>query len=160
MRRQTITAIIVLIFSGLMVFTGISWSGDAPAGNKSPDQAMQAFTQAMLRKDPQRLLTFFSKDSSWKYQSYEIGSNKLIVSKQVSYADLVNDFRKKTGWYGFFFDEPNGYTFRLNFTRGERWRKEGPALFIAPQSESGRTFIQWKQEGGRWVIGVISETTP
>ncbi|MDD3579693.1 MAG: hypothetical protein PHW74_01585 [Desulfobacca sp.] len=160
MRFKTAVVKVTLVFFGLFVWTGISWSSDALVGYKSPDKAMRAFTQAILQKNSQRLLTFFPKESTWKFLSYEIGTNKLSFSKQVSYANLVTDFQRKTNWYGFFFDEPNGYTFRLNFIEGERWRKEGPALFIAPRSENGRTYIKWKQERGEWVIAEISDTSP
>jgi hypothetical protein len=160
MKMKTMRAGIVLTIFGLLLWMGVSWSSDAPAGYKNPDQAMQAFTQAMLQKNPRQLLTFFSKTSTWRYLSYGIGANTPSYSKQVSYANLVTDFKRKNNWYGFFFNEPNGYTFRINFMRGERWRKEGPALFIAPRSESGRTYVKWKQEHGKWVIAEISETAP
>lgn len=160
MMSKTMTWKLALSLVGLMLWAGMSWGSDAPATSNSPDPAMRAFTQAMLRKDPRRLLAFFPRESAWKFQSYEIGTNKLTSSNQVSYAKLVNDFQKKTNWYGFFFNDPNGYTFRLHFIRGERWRKEGPDLFIAPRSEDGRTYIRWKRERGRWVIAEISETAP
>ena len=78
----------------------------------------------------------------------------------VKYEVMAKDFAAKQGWYGFFFDEPNGYTFRVNFRQGEMWKKKGPNTFVCPQSDSGNTYVAWKPEGGKWVIQKIGETGP
>ena len=78
----------------------------------------------------------------------------------VKYEVMAKDFAAQKGWYGFFFNEPNGYTFRINFRQGEMWKKKGPNTFVCPQSDSGNTYVTWRQEGGKWVIQKIGETGP
>ena len=106
------------------------------------------------------ILAAFSTSSPWQYMGYEIGTGKVIATRTVTYQAMVKDFAARKGWYGFFFDEPNGYTFRVNFLDGRMWKKKSPLTFVAPDSDSGRPAITWKQEGGKWVIQKITETTP
>ena len=50
--------------------------------------------------------------------------------------------------------------FRVNFLDGKMWKKRGPHTFVAPDSDSGNTYVAWRQEGGTWVIAQIGETGP
>jgi hypothetical protein len=43
---------------------------------------------------------------------------------------------------------------------GKHWKKRGADTFVAPDSSSGDTYIKWRREGQKWVIGEIGETTP
>ena len=46
---------------------------------------MRAFIDAMVRKDKSAVLAFFSPGSPWQYMAYEIGTNKVVANKMVSY---------------------------------------------------------------------------
>jgi hypothetical protein len=92
--------------------------------------------------------------------NYEIGTGKQLSSRMVSFQQMAADFQRKTGWYNFLFAKPNGYTFMVLFFRGEPWRHSGPATFTPPEVGTAKTHITWRQEGGRWVIAEIGETTP
>lgn len=122
------------------------------------DGAMRDFTQAMFKKNPQGVLAAFSRQSPWRYVTYEIGSGKQIAARMVPANKMAADFQKKTGWYDFFFAEPNGYTFMVLFFEGKPWKKQGPDRFTPPGSDT-KTYIKWRQEGGKWVIAEIGETT-
>ena len=149
-----------MILGLTLAMSGLGWSLSAWASDQGPDQAMRAFIDAMVRKDKSAVLAFFSPGSPWQYMGYEIGTNKVVANKMVSYPVMTKDFAAKQGWYGFFFHEPNGYTFRVNFLGGKMWKKSSPNTFVSPDSDSGRPAITWKPEGGKWVIQKISETTP
>jgi hypothetical protein len=149
-----------MILGLILALTGLDWSYGAAAAEQKPDQAMRAFIDAVVRKDKAAILSSFSPTSPWKYVGHEIGTGKVIATKTVSYQTMANDFAAKKGWYHFFFDEPNGYTFRINFRKGEMWKKKGGTTFVCPQSDSGKTYVSWKQEGGKWVIEKIGETGP
>lgn len=154
-----------MIQSGLMLalilaLAGLDWSYGAAAADQTPDQAMRSFIDAVVQKDESAVLAFFSPTSPWQYIGYEIGSNKVIANKMITYQMMAKDFANRKGWYSFFFDEPNGYTFRINFRPGEMWKKKGPNTFVCPQSGSGNTYIAWRPEGGKWVITKIGETGP
>jgi hypothetical protein len=124
------------------------------------DAAMQAFSQAMYRKNPQGVLAAFSRTSPWRYVNYEIGTGKVRSSRMVSFAQMAADFQGKTGWYRFFLDEPDGYTFMVEFIHGKPWHRRGANKFVPPEVGTSKTHITWRQEGGRWVIAEIGETTP
>jgi hypothetical protein len=147
---------LVLIFA----MTGLDWSYEAAAADQGPDQAMRSFIDAVVRKDKSAILSSFSPSSPWQYVGYEIGTGKVIATKMVNYQVMTKDFASKKGWYGFFFNEPNGYTFRVNFRQGEMWKKKGRNTFVCPQSDSGNTYVAWMQEGEKWVIQKIGETGP
>jgi hypothetical protein len=147
---------LVLIFA----MSGLDWSYGVGAADQGPDQAMRSFIDAVVRKDKSAILSFFSPSSPWQYLGYEIGTGKVVANKMVKYEVMAKDFGAKKGWYGFFFDEPNGYTFRVNFSKGEMWKNKGPNTFVCPQSHSGNTYVTWKPEGGKWVIQKIGETGP
>ncbi len=137
---------------------GLGYAGWTAA--QQADGAMQAFVQAMYHKNPQQVLAAFPRQSPWRYVQYEIGSGRQLSSRLVSFAQMATDFQRKTGWYRFFLDEPDGYTFMVLFIRNEPWTRSGPDTFAPPHAGISRTHITWRQEGGRWVIGEIGETTP
>jgi hypothetical protein len=154
MARLGIIAALILTLSVCAVNSG------AAAADQGPDQAMRAFIDAVVQRNPAGILASFSKASPWQYVGYEIGTGKIISKKMIPYAVMAKDFAGKQGWYRFFFDDPDGYTFRINFRAGEMWKKKGPATFVCPQSDSGNTYVTWRQEGGTWVIQRIAETGP
>jgi hypothetical protein len=149
--RRACLAILVLV-------VGLGYAGWAEA--QQVDGAMQAFIQAMHHKTPQAVLAVFSQQTPWRYVNYEIGTGKQLSSRMVSFQQMAADFQRKTGWYNFFFAKPNGYTFMVLFFRGEPWRQSGPATFTPPDVGTAKTHITWRQEGGKWVIAEIGETTP
>jgi hypothetical protein len=140
-----------------LVVVGLGYAGWTEA--QQVDGAMQAFIQAMHRKNPPGVLAAFSRQSPWRYVQYEIGTGKQLASRMVSFKQMAADFQRKTGWYKFFFAKPNGYTFMVLFLRGEPWHKNGPNTFTPPGADS-RTHVTWRQEGEKWVIAKIGETTP
>jgi hypothetical protein len=144
----------------IVAMAGLDWRNSASAADQGPDQAMRSFIDAVVRKDKSAILSFFSPSSPWQYVGYEIGTGKVISTKMVNYQVMTKDFAAKKGWYGFFFHEPNGYTFRVNFLGGKMWKKKGPNTFVAPDSDSGNTYVTWKPEGEKWVIQKIGETGP
>jgi hypothetical protein len=74
---------------------------------------------------------------------------------------MAKDFAAKEGWLlGLFFDEPDGYTFRVHFLHGRVWNKRGPDTFASADDPSGNTYIAWKQEKRKWVIQKISNNGP
>jgi hypothetical protein len=149
-----------MISALILAMSGFVWDFSASAADHGPDQAMRSFIDAVVRKDKAAVLSFFSPTSPWQYLGHEIGSGKVVANRMVTYQAMTQDFAAKKGWYGFFFDEPNGYTFRVNFRKGEMWKKKGQNTFVCPQSESGNTYVTWRQEGEKWVIQKIGETTP
>jgi hypothetical protein len=160
MQRKSGIVRLGMILALTLIISGLGWSSGAWAADQGPDQAMRSFIDAMVRKDKSAVLAFFSPTSPWQYMGYEIGTNKVVANKMINYQVMAKDFAAQKGWYGFFFHEPNGYTFRVNFLDGKMWKKRGPNTFVCPQSESGNTYITWKQEGGKWVIQKIGETGP
>lgn len=132
----------------------------ADAGAGGLGQAMNAFVQAMVSKDSQGVLAAFSPQQPWRFVGYEIGTGRQNASNMVNFAQMSNDFQTRGGWYHFFFDEPNGYTFRLNFLKGVKWKKQGTTFHRASKDKSVRHYIKWRQEGGRWVIAEIGDTSP
>jgi hypothetical protein len=144
----------------ILAVTGLNWSYGAVAADQTPDQAMRSFIDAVVRKDRSAILSSFSPSSPWQYVGYEIGTGKVMAVKTVNYQVMAKDFANRKGWYNFFFAEPNGYTFRINFLDGKMWKKRGPQTFVAPDSDSGNTYVAWRQEGGKWVITKIGETGP
>ncbi len=154
LRRQGVRWLLVLVMA--MMSCGYL----QPACAQGVNEAMQSFIQAMAQKNLPGILAAFSQQAPWKYQPYEIGTGRLLKAAVVSPKKMADDFQKKQGWYNFFLAEPNGYTFRLNFMRHQPWKKRGADTFVAPDSDSGNTYVKWRLEGQRWVIGVIGETTP
>jgi len=149
-----------LMLALILALTGLDWSHSAAAADQTPDQAMRSFIDAVVRKDKSAVLAFFSPTSPWQYIGYEIGSNKVVANQMITYQMMTKDFANRKGWYSFFFDEPNGYTFRVNFREGEMWKPKGRHTFVCPQSGSGNTYVDWRPEGGKWVIAKIGETGP
>ena len=153
-RRQGVIWLMVLVMA--MMSCGYIQQACAQGVN----EAMQSFIQAMAQKNPNGILSGFSQQTPWRYQPYEIGTGRPLKAAVVNPKRMADDFQQKQGWYDFFLADPNGYTFRLNFMRNKPWKKRGADTFVAPESDSGNTYVKWRLEGQRWVIAVIGETTP
>ncbi|MEW5725384.1 MAG: hypothetical protein AB1896_19890 [Thermodesulfobacteriota bacterium] len=147
----------VLLSLVLVVCLVAGAPGTGLAMDKSLTQAMEAFIQAMVAKDKSGVLSFFSQTEPWVYAPYEIGSGRPLERQSVTFQEMARDFQNEEYWYGFFFDEPNGYTYQVNFEAGVSWRPKGPDTFLAPDSDTGNTYIKWRREGERWVIAEIGE---
>lgn len=154
--KMTIGVAIALLLLLVMPLTG--WSFDS--GRGSPMKAMKSFARAVVKKDGSGILAAFSKTRPWRFVGYEIGTGRQTNTNMVSYARMARDFRSRKGWYHFFFDEPNGYTFRLNFAKGTVWKRKGNTFYRASRDKSIRHYIKWRQEGRRWVIAEIGDTSP
>jgi hypothetical protein len=152
--RPRMTGVVIL----LMVM--LSWGSGNQAYAQDVNTAMQSFIQAMVNKNSAAISSAFSQQSPWRYQPYEIGTNRRLKPASVTPEKMAHDFQHRTGWYDFFLADPNGYTFRVNFMHSNKWKKRGADTFVAPDSDSGNTYITWRREGERWVIGEIGETTP
>ncbi len=144
----------------VMMLALLGCLGGSEAAAQDVNAAMQAFIQAMAGKNVNGILAAFSQQTPWKYQPYEIGTGKALKTAVVTPKQMLGDFQKKRGWYNFFMADPNGYTFRLNFMENKPWKKRGADTFVAPDSDSGKTYVTWRQEGQKWVIAEIGETTP
>jgi hypothetical protein len=140
--------------------TLLIWGSVNQAYAQNVDGAMNSFIQAMAQKDPSAILSAFSRQSPWRYQPYEIGTGRPLKPAIVPSTKMAHDFRQKQNWYDFFLADPNGYTFRVNFMGDNKWKKRGTDTFVAPDSDSGNTYIKWRLEDNKWVIAEIGETTP
>jgi hypothetical protein len=114
----------------------------------------------MVNHDSRALLAFFPKKSSFRLIPYTIGNDTPDASQSISYDRLKNDFAHKGQLYTFFFEQPNGWAYQVEFRRGEPWQKGPDSIFIAPRSSRGHTYIKWKQEGSKWVVGEIAYVHP
>jgi hypothetical protein len=152
MQRTSGVVRLGMILALTLAMSGLGWSAGAWASDQTPDQAMRAFIDAVVRKDASAVLSFFPRTSTWQYVAYMIGTGKLHTVKTISGAEMRRDFAKKQGWYEEFFSEGPGYSFGGNFLDGKMWKKTGPATF------GSRPSITWKQEGGKWVIEKITDT--
>ncbi len=144
----------------ILAMTGLDWSYGAAAADQGPDQAMRSFIDAVVRKDKSAILSSFSPSSPWQYVGYEIGTGKVIATKTVSYQVMAKDFASQKGWYGFFFAEPNGYTFRINFRPGEMWKKKGRNTYVCPAERFGQHLCRLEAEEESGSFEKIGGTGP
>ena len=158
MRHTTVRMILGFLVFLLWLSPVICLSYDGNAG--TPDKVMISFINAMVSKDSNKVLSFFSKKTPYKWVFYEIGTTKPLYVRYISYQDLAKDFKTKTGRYHSFFDDPNGYTYQVNFKRNKMWKKKGKNTFVAPDSDFDTTYIKWKRENGQWVISEMGDSGP
>ena len=148
-------SLLALLFTFALLPQGASARDD-----RSVDAAMRGFFEAMINKDSNAVLSFFPQKSNFTLIPYVIGSNTPESITAISYGKLKDDFSNKKGLYVFFFENPNVWTYNVEFRRGEMWQKRPGNIFVAPQSSMGHTYIKWKQEGDRWVIDEIAYVHP
>ncbi len=151
-----IFSFLLVLGLGLAIIPQGAWAGDF----QGADGAMQAFYEAMIRKDSRTVLGSFSPKTGFKLISYEIGQNSPETITTVFYDKLKMDFAVRTGLYQFFFAKPDGWEYNVEFRQGEPWRKGPNNTYFAPQSSMGHTYIKWKQEGNRWVIDELAYVHP
>jgi hypothetical protein len=133
---------------------------ETSAKDGGAEAAMKAFTEAMVNKDSNAVLSFIPQQSTFKLIPYVIGSKTPEKVNTISYNKLKSDFANKKGLYIFFFEKPNGWTYNVEFRRGENWKKKAATIFTAPDSSDGHTYIKWKQEGDKWVIDELAYVHP
>lgn len=132
-------------------------STNAPATGL--ENAMSDFRQAIVDTDEAEVLSSFSKKQPWRLVSYDIESAKAYYQTDVSYAEMARDWKNRGEWWNFFFEETDGaMAYRYNFDRGVKWRYKGNNTFVAPDSDSGNTYIKWRKYGENWVIAEIGQT--
>lgn len=154
LKRQMAAGIIIISIAML----GYGLVNQAEA--EDVDGSMQSFMQAMVNKNSTAIFAAFSQQSPWKYQPYDINSGRRLSPVTITPAELRRDFQQKSGWFNFFMEDPDGYTFRVNFIHQKPWKKREAETFVAPDSSTGNTYIKWRREGQNWVIAEIGETTP
>lgn len=159
-KRVKVAGKVVLVMSFCLVLVLLIPAAGRGFDAGGPGKAMNAFVQAMQTKNAQGVLAAFSRRQPWRFIGYEIGTGRPLNSNMVSYAQMSRDFQTRGKWNHFFFDEPNGYTFRLNFKKGTVWKKAGNTFFRSGTDRSVRHYIKWRQEGGKWVIAEIGDTSP
>ena len=151
------TSLFVIVFLALLFLL----PPGAPArDDQGADAAMQGFFTAMINRDSQALLAFFPQQTTCKLIPYLIGSKTPEAVTNISYGKLKNDFAQKKGLYVFFFEKPNGWTYNVEFRRGEPWKKRPGNIYMAPESSMGHTYIKWKPEGDKWVVDELAYVHP
>jgi hypothetical protein len=122
------------------------------------DQAMLAFEQAMRSGNSQGILAAFSRTTSWRFVSYEIGTGRRLAQHTVTFAQMEQDFKARKGWWHFFVGEPiRDPNYVENFLPHAKWRRQG-TTFIQEPIEAGEpiiNYIKWRPEGDRWIIAEI-----
>ncbi|HEX9939091.1 MAG TPA: hypothetical protein VGB15_18255 [Longimicrobium sp.] len=59
-----------------------------------------------------------------------------------------------------FESQPVGLLVHQVLCRGVAWRPVSPTRFVPPGAgASSPTFVEWRREGGRWVIAAFGEET-
>lgn len=149
-----------ILFFFLLFSPSIIMGYDGKNSDKSLDQVMMSFINAMVRKDKNTVLSFFSERIPCKWVYYEIATTKPLYVNYFYYKNLANDFKNEKGHYNHFFDEPNHYTYLSNFDRNVMWKKKGKNTFVHPESDFGTTYIKWHRVNGRWVISEMGDSGP
>jgi hypothetical protein len=123
--------------------------------SKYPDAAMKEFSQALLKKDKTKFLSFFSKT-----KTFTTSNPMNVISEKNTYKQLEADLKKKEGLYYLMEDrKDNGDLdcFRDYFDNGNTWKRVGTYKFVPKDHEANSdTFILWRKEGSSWVISKIS----
>jgi hypothetical protein len=135
----------------------VAGTGESPESGLQ--EAMRDFRLAIVDTDEAEVLSSFSKEKTWRLVNYDIDTAKAYYQEDVSYAEMADDWMSQRGWWFFFFEETDGaMAYRYNFDGGVKWRYEGNNTFVAPDSNSGNTYIRWRKEGENWVIAEIGQT--
>ena len=127
---------------------------------RSPDSAslhaaMRKFISALMKRDVEGFLSLFSRTN------FFYASNPLNVMRvALSYSELAADLRNKGDWYFTFLERGDGGNYDAfvdNIGDGQMWLRVGDVRFVPPGSEASKdTYVKWKREGGKWVVGEIS----
>ena len=122
----------------LLLAVGLGWAllvqGAAARDDRGADAAMQAFFEAMVNKNPPAVLSFFPQKSNFRLVPYEIGSKTPETPATISYNQLKNAFAKKGELYVFFFEQPNGWAYQVEFRRGESGGGGRAPSFLPPRA--------------------------
>ena len=89
---------------------------DGKNSDKSLDQVMMSFINAMVRKDKNTVLSFFSERIPFKWVYYEIATTKPLYVNYFYYKDLANDFKNEKGHYNHFLMSPTITLISLTLT--------------------------------------------
>jgi hypothetical protein len=127
---------------------------------------MAGFSRAVRTKDQASLLTFFSSTRSWRlHETYMGPDEEPDAVVDISVARMQREFRQRDGVYYVFLGSGAGIvgTMKWTMSQGGGWSYLGGGRFVprgdGEDSGSPRTFpyVQWRQEGGRWVIDEIGD---
>lgn len=125
----------------------------------SLDEAMRGFMSALVQKDVERFLVYFSRSKPFRY----IGTIEVKQRVQlVDYEDLSRALRARDvdrGWYSILFDGGPDDSFAQTVADPERraWRRVDERKFVPPGDDADSTlFVIWRKERDRWVVDAIA----
>lgn len=131
----------------------------------SLDARMQAFLRAVRRTDADSISAFFPRAGDWSYvhTAHERGRDRVGVRR----------FRGPEARSAIGAGGPLWASFEIEYEaqriglfahqvmhRGTAWRRVRGSRFVPPgASASSAIFVEWRREGGEWVISAFGDET-
>lgn len=123
-------------------------------------RSMALFRKAMAAGDSDGIRAHLPRHGALDYAAFDAETRLPVAYKRISADRLQHDVSAGGQWQRFFMAEPNGYEYRSNFKRKEKWQYRGGGIYFAPHDRCGNTYIQWRLTQNGWVIREIGETVP
>lgn len=143
---------VLLIAFGL--FTHIS----AAEAGQSAEARMRDFLLVLDSRQPARLSGFFHPIKKIEFRSFDVATGRLLGGAEYTRLEIAVQLKKRKSFaYHHFFDEPNGQTFRADWSASVSLRVSPQGTFRnrhAPET----TYIRWEDFNGTWFIVELGET--
>jgi hypothetical protein len=126
---------------------------------------MAAFLHAISDEQPERIPGFFPSTGSFTHALTVHGESGDSSSvRRFAPAQKARAFRYGGPLWASvnlqFESQPVGLLVHQVLCRGVAWRPVSPTRFVPPGAgASSPTFVEWRREGGRWVIAAFGEET-
>lgn len=121
---------------------------------------MKNFLSALDARNAKQLSIFFHPTQKIQFRSFDVGSGELLGKAEYTRSEITAQLKdRKSFSYHHFFDEPNGHTFRADWSSDTKLRMSPTGTFrslYAP--DTFKTFIRWEKLENSWFIVELGES--
>lgn len=121
---------------------------------------MKSFLSVLDKRDTKQLSIFFHPTKKIKFLSFDVGSGELLGKAEYTRSEITAQLKNhKSFAHHHFFDEPNGQTFRADWSSDTKLRMSPLGTFrslYAP--DTFKTYIRWEKLENSWFIVELGES--
>ncbi len=120
---------------------------------------MSQFLKSLDERDPD-LARFFHPRRQILFRSFNVATGELLGSSKYTQAQINAQLKQPNSFaHHHFFDDPNGHTFRADWSSRAKLRMSSSGIFrsqFAP--DTFKTYIRWAEYQGSWFIVELGES--
>ena len=120
---------------------------------------MEQFLTTLDARDPE-LGRFFHPQRQILFRSFNVATGELLRTSKYTQSQIITQLKRpKSFAHHHFFDDPNGHTFRADWSSRAKLRLSQDGSFRSQYApDTFKTYIRWAEYQGSWFIVELGES--